>query len=189
MGDLQPITLLAELAERQMAKPQPDLEKTRDTVSKARQQARTAVGSMMNALAWITGEEHPRVMLKEGIDACVDLLRTDSEVRGVRITRGACDAPETMVDRRALRTVTAAAIIAAVDTQPAPGEIRVSCSKDQGCVIVRIEAQGEPASREDAMADEHPMTWDDVDVIAKEAGVRIERGLDPLMLRYRLPVG
>ena len=130
MGDLQPVTLLAELAERQMSKATPDLEKTKDTIVKARQQARTAVASTMNVLAWITQEENPDVMLMEGIDACVDLLRTDSEVRGVRITRGAFDAPQTVVGRRMLRTVTAAALIAAVDMRPAASEIQLSCARD-----------------------------------------------------------
>lgn len=188
MGDLQPITLLAELAERQMAKAQPDLAQIRDTVAKARQQARTAVGSVMNVLAWITGEENPKVMLKEGIDQCIDLLRTDSEVRGVRIARGPYEAPDAIVGRRALRTVAAASIIAAVDMRPAPSEIQVSCGKDARSAVLRIEGRNSQPSREDAMPDDHPLAWDDVDVIAQSAGVEVERRLDPLVVLCRLPI-
>jgi len=189
MGDLQPVTLLAELAERQMSKATPDLEKTKDTILKARQQARTAVASTMNVLAWITREENPDVMLKEGIDACVDLLRTDSEVRGVRITRGEFHAAHTVVGRRALRTVTAAALIAAVDMRPAASEIQVSCAMDGDNVVVRFEARysGEDA-HEDLGGDTRPLSWDDVDVIAADEGVIIERQLDPFVLRFRIPV-
>ncbi len=189
MGDLQPVTLLAELAERQAAKGAAELEKTRDTIGKTRGQARTAVSSMMNVLAWITNEENPKVMLKEGIDLCVDLLRTDSEIRGVRIVRGECAAPEAIVERRALRIVTAAAIIAAVDMRPAPGEVKVSCAREDECVFVRIEPLriGE-SPQDDGIGDARPLTWDDVDVLAEDGGVVLERRQNPLVVAYRLPL-
>ena len=190
MGDLQPVTLLAELAERQVSKGIAELDKTRDTIAKARQQARTAVSSMMNVLAWITHEENPKVMLKEGIDLCVDLLRTDSEIRGVRIIRGECASPETIVNRRALRTVTAAAIIAAVDMRPAPSELKVSCAKEGDCVVVRIESRhSDEAEQEEGIGDARPLTWDDVDVIAEDERVPLERKLDPLLVQYRIALG
>jgi len=189
MGDLQPVTLLAELAERQIAKSPPDLEKTRDTIVKARQQARSAVASMMNALAWITGEENPSVMVKEGVDACVDLLRTDSEIRGVRITRGEYSAAESIVSRRALRTVTAAAIIAGVDARPAPHEIVVSCVKGRDSAIVRIELRHSAGSEPgEDVQDTRPLTWDDLDVIARNEGIEIERRPEPTVVECRLTV-
>ena len=189
MGDLQPVTLLAELAERQVAKGAAEFERTRDTIAKVRQQSRTAVSSMMNVLAWITAEENPKVMLKEGIDLCIDLLRTDSEIRGVRITRGEFSAAELIVDRRALRTVTAATIIASVDMRPAPSEIKVSCIKERDCAVVRIESQhARTDAQEEGIGDARPLTWDDVDVIAEEERVVIERRLDPLVVQWRLPL-
>jgi hypothetical protein len=187
MGDLQPITLLAELAERQIAKSTPDHEKTRDSVGKVRQQARSAVASVMNVLAWITSEENPTVMMKDGLDACIDLLRTDSEIRGVRIARGECAPAQVIVGRRALRTVAAAAIIAAVDERPAPSEIVVSCVAGDDCAIVRIELRRAGNGVNDgAMQDARPLTWDDVQVIAADAGVELERRAD--VVECRIPV-
>ena len=187
MGDLQPVTLLAELAERQASKGVAELDKTREAIAKARQQARTAVSSMMNVLAWITHEENPKVMLKEGIDLCIDLLRTDSEIRGVRIIRGECAAPEAIVNRRALRTVTAAAIIAAVDMRPAPGEVKVSCVKENDCVVVRLESgAARGPGQEEAIGDARPLTWNDVDVIAAGERVDLQRRLDPLLVECRI---
>ena len=186
MGDMQPITLLAELAERQIAKSAPDFEKTRDAVVKVRQQARTAVASMMNVLAWITSEENPTVILKEGIDACVDLLRTDSELRGVRIVRGECPAANAIVGRRALRTVSAAAIIAGVDARPSPSEIVVSCVTGRDCAIVRIELR-HSGNVHNEIQDARPLTWDDVTVIAADEGVELERQANPAVVECRIP--
>ena len=190
MGDLQPITLLAELAERQITRSPPDFDKTRETIVKVRQQARSAVASMMNVLAWITSEENPSVMMKEGIDACMDLLRTDSEIRGVRIARGECSAAEAIVSRRALRTITAAAIIAGVDARPTPSEIVVSCVKGEDCAIVRIEMRHSGnAAHEDMVHDTRPLTWDDVQAIAADEGVELERrGEGPAVVECRIPV-
>jgi hypothetical protein len=189
MGDLQPVTLLAELAERQMSKGPAELEKTRDTIAKARQQSRTAVSSMMNVLAWITNEESRRIMLKDGIDLCIDLLRTDSEIRGVRITRGECPPAQVIVDRRALRMVTAAAIIAAVDSRPAPSEVKVSCGEASDHVVVRIEGIVRDGAVDDAgIGDARPLSWDDLDVIAEEERVALERRLDPLLVQCRIPL-
>ena len=188
MGDLQPITLLAELAERQMAKVPPEIDKARDSITKTRQQARTAVGSMSSVLAWITGEESPAVQLQEGIDACVDLLRTDSEVRGVRITRAQCE-ENILVSRRTLRMLTSACIIAAVDMRPPVTEIQVRCGSAGDCAYVRIELRHtDDGAREDAVGDERLLTWGDVDVIAEVEGVTVERSAEPFVVQWRMPL-
>jgi hypothetical protein len=141
----------------------------------------------MNVLAWITSEENPTVMMKDGLDACIDLLRTDSEIRGARIARGECAAAEVIVGRRALRTVAAAAIIAAVDERPAPSEIVVSCAAGDDCAIVRIELRRTGNGVNDgAMQDARPLTWHDVQVIAADAGVEMERRAD--VVECRIPV-
>jgi hypothetical protein len=138
----------------------------------------------------VTGEEPPTIELMAGLTDCLALLRTDSEVRGVRINNAQSTRIEGVVSRRALRTLLTASIIAAVDMRPTPSSIDVSVSRERNAASVCVEARFlEPdALDRNAVPGERLLTWEDVQAIASGEDVAIERSGHPVSVRLRFPL-
>ena len=189
MGIVHPIALLTELAGRQIAQAPPQIERTRDTITKLRQHARDASNSTTAVLAWITGEESQVVNLREGIEALVALIGTDSEVRGVRISHAPDIDANTHVSRRALRTVVAASLIATVDMRPSASTICVNASTDSRVATIRIDAQySEQAASTEYASGDRLLSWDDTIVLAELERIEVRRIDDPYAIFCRFPV-
>ena len=185
IGGLHPISLMAELAARRLASEPPDLVSARDAVAKIQGQAQLAAASSVATLAWITGEESPSVSLKAGVDECVALVRTDSEMRGTEISSRIVGVDAT-VSRRALRTVFTAMLVCAVDAEPHPARIELSAASEDGGTAVRVEPVSlqEPGGQ-DFAADERLLTWEDVQVLAQAEGVEVHAAAAPAVLHCR----
>lgn len=189
MGILHPIALLSELAGRQVLQDPPQKERLLDTIAKLRQHARDSTTSAIDVLAWITGEEARTISLREGIEALVELIRTDSEVRGVRISHGADIEANAQVSRRALRTIVAASLIATVDLRPAVSTIRVCACVDGRIASVRIDAHhAQDAPVTDCVAEDRLFSWDDAVVLAEAERIEIRRTDVPYVILCRFPV-
>jgi signal transduction histidine kinase len=183
IGGLHPINLLAELAARRLAGEPPDPASARDAVARIQAQGRLATATSVATLAWITGEESPSVSLKEGIEESVALLRTDSEMRGTELSSRIGDLDVT-VSRRALRTVFTALLVSAVDAVPRPARIEFHASKEDGGsgggVLVHVETVSLQEGGSPAFAgDGRPLTWDDVQVLARLEGVEVRATTAP----------
>ena len=189
MGILHPIALLTELAGRQISGDHSQIERTRDTLAKLRQHSRDATSSTTGLLAWITGEETRTIRVHEGIETLIALLRTDSEVRGVRINHVADMGADDYVSRRALRTIVAAALIATVDMRPPFGTVRVSACTDNHTATVRIDAQySEQASSVEHVSEDRLLSWEDVVVLAEAERIELRRVDDPYCVLCRFPI-
>jgi hypothetical protein len=192
IGGLHPITLMAELAARRLASEPPDLVSARDAVAKIRGQAQLAAASSVATLAWITGEESPSVSFQAGVEECVALVRTDSEMRGTGISSriAGADVVNATVSRRALRAVFTAMLVCAVDAEPHPARIELSASKEDGgpdggvalrVATVALQEGGVPAFA----GDDRPLTWEDVQVLAQLEGVEVRAAAAPAVLHGR----
>jgi hypothetical protein len=185
IGGLHPITLLAELAARRLTSEPPDLVSARDAVAKIQGQAQAASASAVATLAWITGEEAASVSLKAGIEECVVLVRTDSEMRGAAIASLVAGA-DVAVSRRALRTVFTAMLVCAVDAEPHPARIEVHAAEEDGRALVRVETRSLQEPGAPVFADGgRPLAWEDVEVLAQFEGVEVRANAAPAVLRGR----
>lgn len=185
IGGLHPISLLAELAARRLASEPPDLVSARDSIARIQTQGRLATATSVATLAWITGEESPAVSLKEGIGESVALLRTDSEMRGTELSSRIGDLDVT-VSRRALRTVFTALLVSAVDAVPRPARIELNAASEGGGVAVRVETVSLQEDGSPAFAgDGRPLTWEDVEVLARLEGVEVHATTAPPALHCR----
>jgi len=188
LGTLHPIALLAELTSRQVTIPTPDLDRLRDTTAKIKQHARDATASVIDLMTWITPEESLSISLKEGIEATVSLIRTDSEVRGVRIVC-APDIPAGInVGRGGLRTLAAAALIASVDMRPSPQVLRVSACHDGHTATLRIDVQYADAAAPEFVTNERRLSWDDVTALAQFEHVELRQTDNPFVVLCRFPI-
>jgi signal transduction histidine kinase len=183
IGGLHPINLLAELAARRLASEPPDLVSARDAITRIQAQGRLATATSVATLAWITGEESASIPLKDGIEETVALVRTDSEMRGTELSSRIGDLDVT-VARRALRTVFTAMLVSAVDAVPRPARIELTVSKEDGGsgggVVVRVENVSlQEAGNAEFAGEGRPLTWDDVQALARLEGVEVHATAAP----------
>lgn len=185
IGGMHPISLLAELAGRRLAADPPDLPSARDAIAKVQAQARLAAASSIATIAWITGEEPPSVGVREGVEACVALLRTDSEMRGTTITSQLGEI-EMAVATRALRMVLTAALVAAVDATPRAAGLDLHAATEDEGVVLRVETRALQESGVPVLAgDARPLTWEDVQVLAQLEGVEAWTTTEPTATHCR----
>ena len=185
IGGLHPISLLAELAGRRLAADPPDLASARDAISKIQSQGRLAATSSIATIAWITGEEPPSIGVKEGIEACVALLRTDSEMRGTEIATQIGEI-EAAVATRGLRVVLTAALVAAVDAMPRAARIELQGAIEDDALTIRVETvRLQEAGAPVFAADERPLTWEDVQSLAQLEGVELRSTTQPTAVHCR----
>src|SRR5688572_8844361 len=83
VGRIQPIGFAASLASRQIQNQ--NFKAAIENIEKLQNLVRQATQSAISVLAWLTEEEPNAVAFKEGIDTCIDLIRTDCEMRGMKI--------------------------------------------------------------------------------------------------------
>jgi signal transduction histidine kinase len=185
IGTLHPISLLAELAGRRLSAEPADLAAARDSVAKIQAQARLAAAASVATLAWITAEEAPAAVVREVAEECVALLRTDSEMRGTDISSRVGDI-DVKVEKRALRVVLTASLVAAVDAVPRAARIEVAAAREGDDVVVWVETRSlQESGAQEFITDERPLTWEDVEVLAQSEGVEVRATTAPAAICCR----
>lgn len=135
---LQPMGMIAELLERRLAAPAPNVAQVHDSVGKIHELSRLAVDSCLDVVGWLAPPAGATTRLDEGVRECVDLLRSSFNFRGFAL----CDEVGEQalpVDRGALRHVLPAALFALADEATPPAELRLSVARPGGPASLRIE--------------------------------------------------
>lgn len=188
VGTLHPIGLLAEVARQRLANSNADLAAAAALVTKMQGHAREAANCATALFSWLSGEEASSVAFDEGVDACVNLLRTDLEVHGASVV-ASCDGIAQPVSQRALRTVLCASLIAAAEMLPPPVRIAVHARANGDEVELTLDVQLEGEERRSGfIADDQPVTMEDVELLARSEGVDCFWTRQPPRLQYRFPV-
>ena len=109
--------------------------------------------------------------LGEGIAQCLKVVGDDWPLRGVEATTE-LGAPDTLVDKSALREILAASLMALIDMNPGTLDIDIQSDADADEVELRLRARAvDRRATIRSGADEHKFTWADVQLLAKAHGV------------------
>lgn len=131
---LQPMGMIAELLERRLAAPAPDVAQIHQSAGKIHELSRLAVNSCLDVVGWLAPPPDAATRLDEGVRECVDLLRSSFSFRGFALAQ-AVGEQALPVNRGALRHVLPAALFALADEAAPPAEL-----------WLRTAAQGGPAT-------------------------------------------
>ncbi len=172
MGALHPISLLAGVAARQ-AEIDAGGDSVRECAAKIRIQTQAATGATLAALAWIADEERPAVAADEAITACVTLVRSDFEMRGIAIdANGLVNAH---VPSRPLRELFLGALFAATDDQGGSQVVQIGAQRVDNTVEIALETRLGDAIDDVVPRTERCITWLDLEALAIFNGCRVTR--------------
>lgn len=183
---LQPIGMLYEVLDRKLA-PTPtaaDLGSIREGLGKINQLARSAITSCLDVVGWLAPDPEGMVALGEGVNECLELLRSNFMFRGFSIGNGVGEA-QSQVNRCAVREVLTAALIVVTDAATGPAEVVLSFEPSAGTASLRIRTRassGEGFSTEQAY---RALQWADVEALASAHSVQLERQDSAVLLRLR----
>jgi len=170
MGELQAIQFMAELAARQRDE-RGHNSRTMDGLQQMVAQTRGTVAHCRSLIEWLRPDAGSTTALDEGIAQCLKVVGDDWPLRGVEATTE-LGAPDTLVDKSALREILAASLMALIDMNPGTLDIDIQSDADADEVELRLRARAvDRRATIRSGADEHKFTWADVQLLAKAHGV------------------
>jgi hypothetical protein len=184
VGALHPMELIAEAIEQRLQAAAPDLANVGENLGRIKNLARSAIVSCTALAGWLAPEEGVDIMLGEGIDECLALLKADFSMRGFAVRN---EAREIGVDvsRAALRNVMTAALIAATDEASRPADLVLTAELARGRAVLSIlvrPADG-VAGFTDAAAYRR-LEWSDVGALAQAESVELLHQGDRVTMRF-----
>lgn len=180
---LEPIGLMAQVIERRLQQPAPEVARIEADLGKVHGFARHAVGVNLDVMSWLAPEpdDASRMSLESGVEECVALLRGHFGFSGVSLRRlpgaGAHD-----VARTALRTLLPAVLFSLADEAHANALLAVTAAAP-AIVTVRIEHDA-AARMQPAQAPSRPLAWAEVEALAEAEAVGLRREGDTVVLDF-----
>ena len=182
---LQPIGLVGELMERRLRQPKPDLAQLGDSMDQVQDFARAGVDASLDYVTWLAPEPGVDIPLDAGVDECVRLLRSAFSFRGLALRSAVGDWPQP-VSRSALRVLLPAVLFALTEDAVAPADVVVSAQVDaRGRLLLEVNVQrGAGSAGQAAPASYRPLSWIEVEQLARSEGVELTRTADSTSLRW-----
>jgi C4-dicarboxylate-specific signal transduction histidine kinase len=183
--NLQPIGMVYEIMDRRLRAPEPNLADVHDSAQKINSYAKAALASCLDVVTWLAPEESATLTATEGVRECLALVGTSFTFRGFTL-RSEVDDEQGRVQRGAFRNVFTGALVCLSDSREPPAEIAVTARATSDGLQVVLELRdrnGEPGF---ATAQAYrPLTWTDVEALARADGVKLQR--DGATLRLTFP--
>jgi hypothetical protein len=171
---LQPMGMIADLLERRLAAPQPDAAQVRECITRIHGLSRQAVDACLDVVGWLAPAPGACVPLQQGVQECVDLLRSSFSFRGFALVSDV--AVGEPVGQAGLRNAFSAALLALAEEAPSPAELRITASAapEGASITLQLHAGvGEPVVP-GGSAPRDRMGWAEVERLAGAEGVRVE---------------
>jgi len=186
--NLQAVAMMAEVLNAKLDRGSPDPAEFEANISKMNRLAREAVMTCLKVAAWIEPAEDETTRLVDGVQECVDLLRSSFNFRGHALTNEVT-ASEFEVSRVALRNLLAASLISLGDSAAGPSDFTTSAEVSPGFAVLTVRGVVRP--EDDAMPEDllpattsyRALDWNDVQALALAEGVELFRTQDQIVMR------
>ncbi|MES2979319.1 MAG: hypothetical protein V4731_12920 [Pseudomonadota bacterium] len=175
VGEFQPIGMVAAMMERRLQAEVPNLASVRENCASLGSLSRTAAGTSMNLMTWISPKgAGASLPLESGVAECLGLLATEFRFRGF-VLLNEIRQKEVEVQSTALRSVLPAALLAMVDAATDPLDIVLTATPQSDTrvqVDIAMRASDRPA--ESSSAPEYrALRWADVQALANAEKVEL----------------
>ena len=186
--NLQAVAMMAEVLNARLERGTPDPAELEANISKMNRLAREAVMTCLKVAAWIEPAEDETTRLHEGVQECVDLLRSSFNFRGHGLVNDV-PASEFEVSRVALRNLLAASLISLGDGASGPSDFTASAEVSPGFAVLTV--RGVPRPDDDGLGEDmlpattsyRALDWNDVQALALAEGVELFRTQDQIVMR------
>lgn len=181
---LQAVAMMAEVLNARLEKGTPPTGDLQKSVSKINRLAREAVLNSLRVAAWIEPADDEGVLLREGVEECIALLRSNFNFRGFSLTN---QAPESgfEVSRVVLRNVLAAVLISLTDEAPGPGELVIDAQTAGGWATLGVTfvPHGDDSEVVPFEPNYRALDWADVQALAESESAELAREAGRTVLR------
>jgi hypothetical protein len=172
----QPIGMVAEVMERRLRSPNPDLAQLQQAMGKIQGFSKQAAQSCLDVITWLSPDATATVPMPEAIDEIMRLLRSNLSFRGFQLrTEG--EATAEPVHKAAARMLLPACLLALSDESQAPADLVLKVEPGDGEVTLDMRVHrtegaagfpGEPTYR--------PLGWHEVEALARAENMTLDRG-------------
>lgn len=170
---LQPIGMVAELLERRLRGPAPDLVQVHDSAAKVHSLHKAAVQDCLDVITWLAPEAGATITAEAAVQDCVTLLRSNFSFRGFAL-RGEAEGLPQPIARAAGRMLLPAALLALTDGKEGPADVVLSARAGEDTVT--IEASFQRTEGEPPLAADLPyrqLQWHEVEALARSEDVEL----------------
>lgn len=182
--NLQAVAMMAEVLNARLEKGSPAPAEFEGSISKMNRLAREAVMTCLRVAAWIEPAEDESILLQEGVEECVALLRSSLNFRGFSVEN---EVPETEfeVSRVALRNLLAASLIALADSAQQACGLAITAEVSSGFAVVTLRCVPAEGEVDSPVADPvyRELDWADVQALAVAEGVELFRTQEQIVMR------
>lgn len=184
--NLQAVAMMAEVLNARLERGSPSPAEFEASISKMNRLAREGVAACLKVAAWISPSEDETVRLHDGVDDCVDLLRSGFNFRGYGLANEVPPA-EFEVSRVALRHLVAASLLSLADAAARPSDLVITAEISPGFAVLTIRCtERADEAGVDAIASEpgyRLLDWSDVQALALAEGIELFRTQDQIAMR------
>jgi hypothetical protein len=181
---LQSLGMMTEALNARLDRGRLSAEDMQAGMSKLHRLSRQAVLACVDTCTWMQPGEDDAMAVRTGVEECLRLLSTSLNFRGFALQADPVES-DFEVSRAALRFLLAAAVLTLADSATGPGEIaiKVETSASHAVVAVDFTAQAEAAFTQLHEPGDAPLAWAEVQALADECGVELQRGGAAIVLR------
>lgn len=183
--NLQAVAMMAEVMDARLDKGLPIPADLPQQVGRIHRIAREAVANSLKVAAWLTPPAADEgIALREGIEECLSLVRSNFGFRGFAL-RAEYDEARLEVAHAPLRLLLLAGLIRLSDESDEPAQLRVRAQLALGAAMLtleRVAAPGAIASGGEGL-DYRRLTDKDVLALARDAAVDLRLAPGRIMLR------
>lgn len=167
---LEPITMMAQVVERRLQQPAPDVGRIAADMARMQGFARTAVGVNLDVVSWLAPEPDRRVALEAAAQECVSMLRSEFGFGGFSL-RHEPGGGIHRVPLAAVRTVLPAVLFALGDATGGPA--RLTVAGDPLSPALTVRAEREPGAPGHPVRPPRPLAWEEARDLAAAEGVAL----------------
>lgn len=180
--NLQPIGMVYEIMDRRLRSPEPNLADVHEGAQKINNYSRAALASCLDVVTWLAPEDGARTTAAEGLRECLALVATSFTFRGFSLRDEFGDV-RGEVQRAAFRNVVTGALMHLSDDHPPPAEIVLAAQARPGGLEVMLTVRKTEGDAGFATAPTYrPITWADVEALARADGVQLRREGDTVQI-------
>lgn len=181
--NLQAVTMMSEVLGAKLERGTPSQTELQNSISRIHRLARDAVANCLKVVGWIEPAEDESIGLREGVEECLALVRSNFNFRGFTI-RTELPANDLELSRVLLRHLLLASLIHLTDEADGPGELLVQAQISGGSVLLSVQVKPDP--RGEAMAFEpayRQLEWSDVQALAAAESIQLQHEKDRVQIR------
>lgn len=154
------------------------------SITKMNRLSRQAVQASLDVAGWMRAGEDETLPVQAAVDECVRLLATSLNFRGFGLQAQLAEG-DFEVARGPARFLLAATVLTLADTATVSGQITIRLETSSTHAVVAAELAPDPELGPPQLHDpDEPLAWAEVQALAAESSVGLQRHGDTIVLRF-----